>query len=58
MKKFILTMVAFAAFIFVVGSAGAFDNNDITLLQFLVQCAIGIGVEWVALSSLAKKEEK
>jgi hypothetical protein len=58
MKKIILAMVVFAAFIFVVGSVGAFDNSQISFFQCAIQCAIGIGITWIAFAGITKKEEK
>ena len=55
MKKFILGMIVFVAFIFVVGSVGAFDSNTISFAQLLIQCAIGIGTIWVCMGSMNKE---
>lgn len=54
MKKIILAIVCIIAIIFVIGSVGAFERNNISLFQCLIQCAIGIGVEWLILSQAAK----
>jgi hypothetical protein len=58
MKKIILAMVVFAAFIFVVGSVGAFDNSQISFFQCAIQCAIGIGITWIAMRKINNEEEK
>ena len=52
MKNFILALVAFAALIFVIGSACAWCNKDIGLVQLLIQAAIGVGAEWFALKKM------
>lgn len=52
MKKFILALVSVAALIFVIGSACAWSNGNINILQCLIQCAIGIGAEWFALKKM------
>lgn len=51
MKK-ITFVLSFAALILVIGSIGAFDNNDITMLQFLIQFGIGAGIEFFILKNL------
>ena len=52
MKKLILALVSVAALIFVIGSACAWSNGNISILQCLIQCAIGIGAEWLALKKM------
>ena len=54
MKKLILAAIATIAFIFAVGSIGAYDNNTIGFGQLILQCAIAIAVEWLTLKSLNK----
>lgn len=54
MKKLILALISVAAFIFIVGSIGALDNNNITALRCLIQCAIGGCIEWLALRKINK----
>lgn len=52
MKKLILALVAFAALIFVIGSACAWSNGDIGFIRLLIQAAIGVGAEWFALKKM------
>ena len=52
MKNFILVNVGIAAIMFVIGSAGAWDNGSIGFSQMLIQVAIGIAIEWFALKNL------
>lgn len=54
MKNFILVGIAFIAFIFAVGSVGAYDNNTIGFGQFIIQVGIAILVEWFSLKKLDK----
>ena len=50
MKKIILAIAFAASLILVIGSIGAFENEHINGLQCILQCAIGMGIEWLALS--------
>lgn len=52
MKKLILGLLCVASLIFVIGSAGAWDNGNIGLAQMLIQVAIGVVVEWFALKAM------
>jgi uncharacterized membrane-anchored protein YjiN (DUF445 family) len=52
MKKLILALVAFAALVFVIGSACAWSNGDIGFIRLLIQAAIGVGAEWFALKKM------
>jgi hypothetical protein len=52
MKKIILVAVSIAALIFTIGSLGAFDKANIGLTQCLIQCAIGVCAEWLALKNI------
>lgn len=52
MKTLILTLVAFAALIFVVGSACAWSNGDIGFIRLLIQTVIGVCAEWFALKKI------
>lgn len=54
MKKLFFGCLCVAAFIFVIGSVGALDNNSITFLQCAIQVAIGVTVEWFALKNMDK----
>ena len=49
MKNFILVLVTVAAVIFAIGSAGAWCNDQISFVRFLIQEAISVGVEYLAL---------
>ena len=57
MKKLISAFVAFIAFIFVLGSVGAYDNGSINFLQFFFQASIGVLVVWIAFQIMNKKEK-
>ena len=37
-------------FLFVVGTAGALEHNNIGYLQCFIQCLIGFGVMWLGFS--------
>jgi hypothetical protein len=52
MKKLILATLAFIAFVFVLGSVGAYDNGSIGFLRLILQVGIGVLVEWFTLSHL------
>lgn len=52
MKKLILAVVSVAAFFFIVGSVGALENNGISMLQCIIQCAIGATAEWFSLKNM------
>lgn len=54
MKKLILVALMALALIFLVGSVGAFENDNIGFGQLFIQSAISILVEWIALKSLEK----
>lgn len=54
MKKLILVALTALALIFLVGSVGAFENDNIGFGQCFIQCGVSILVEWFALKSLAK----
>jgi hypothetical protein len=51
-KKLILAVVSVAAFFFIVGSVGALENNGISMLQCIIQCAIGATAEWFSLKNM------
>lgn len=52
MKNFILILVCVAAVLFLVGSIGALECNHITTQRCLIQSAIAIIVEWIALKNI------
>ena len=52
MKNLILGAISIVALIFTIGSLGAFEQANIGFGQCLIQCAIGIGIEWLALSRI------
>jgi hypothetical protein len=52
MKKLILAIITVIAFFFVLGSAGALENETITMFQCVVQCMIAAIVEAIALKYL------
>ena len=54
MKKLILAVLVVLAFIFAVGSVGAFDNNTIGFGQLIIQVGISVLVEWFSLRALVK----
>lgn len=49
MKRFILITLAIITLIFAIGTLGAYDNGNIGFVQFLIQTAICVAVEWFAL---------
>ena len=51
MKQIILGFVMVAALIFIIGSCGAWDEGRIGLGQCLIQSAIGIVAEYLALKN-------
>ena len=52
MKNIILVAISVMALIFTIGSLGAFEQDNIGLLQCLIQCVIGIGAEWAILKNI------
>ena len=52
MKTFILALISVVAVIFVIGSACAWSNGNISLIRFLIQAAIGVVAEWLALKNI------
>lgn len=52
MKKLILALLSVASLIFVIGSACAWDNGNIGIFQCIMQCAMGVCVEWFALKKM------
>lgn len=52
MKRIILAFVSVLAFIFAIGSIGAYDHGNIGFWQLIIQVVIAVGVEWFALSRL------
>lgn len=52
MKNFILIPVCVAAVLFLIGSIGALECNHITTQRCLIQSAIAIIVEWIALKNI------
>jgi hypothetical protein len=52
MKKLILAFASIIALVFVIGSVGALEHDNINMLQCVIQCAIGVGIEWFALSKI------
>jgi hypothetical protein len=52
MKNFILTLVSAAAVLFLIGSIGALECNNITIQRCVIQSAIAIAVECVALKNI------
>lgn len=52
MKNIILVTISVVALIFTIGSLGAFEQDNIGLLQCLIQCIIGIGTEWIVLKKI------
>ena len=52
MKRIILAIVTVLAFIFAIGSIGAYDHNNIGFWQLIIQVGIAVGVEWFVLSRL------
>lgn len=51
MKKLTIVL-SLVALILVIGSIGAFENNDISMLQCFIQLAIGVGIEFFTLKGL------
>lgn len=56
MKNLISALIVAIAFIFVLGSVGAFDNGSIGFGQFFLQASIGLLVTWLTLHITTKKE--
>ena len=54
MKKIIFAAIAIVSLFIVIGSIGAFANDNITAFQCLIQSAIGVGAECFALAGLNK----
>ena len=52
MKRIILAIVTVLAFVFAIGSVGAYDHSNIGFWQLIIQVGIAVGVEWFALSWL------
>ena len=52
MKNIILGLLSLIGFLIVLGSAGAWSNGNITLLQCLIQSAIGVGTAWLSLKNM------
>jgi hypothetical protein len=52
MKRTILVFATVLALIFALGSVGAYANESIGFLQFILQCGISTLVAWFALSRL------
>lgn len=52
MKKTIFMIVFIAALIFIIGSIGALECDNISVFQCFIQCAICIGAEIFALRNL------
>jgi hypothetical protein len=46
MKK---VLIALIAFIFILGSVGAYDNNTIGFGQFIIHISISVLIIWIAL---------
>lgn len=57
MKKIVLAIAFAASLILVIGSIGAFENDRISGLQCIIQCAIGVGIEWLALRRIENRGE-
>lgn len=54
MKRIFLTITIVFSLIFLIGSVGAFEANNIGFGQMFIQGCIAILVEWLAIKSLAK----
>lgn len=48
-REFIGGLVSILAFLWVLGTVGALECDNITILQAVVQSAIGIVVGWIGL---------
>lgn len=48
-RSYIGATLATLAFLWVVGTAGALEHNNITCLQAAVQCGLGILAAWAGL---------
>lgn len=48
----ICVVVAFISFLFVLGSAGACDRNEITLIQATIQAAFGLFTMYASITAI------
>ena len=48
-REFIGGLVTILAFLWIVGTAGALEWENITVLQAAVRCAIGVVAGWIGL---------
>lgn len=55
MKRFMLVLLAVLSLVFLVGTIGAFDANNIGFGQCFLQSIIAIAVDYLALYALSKK---
>jgi hypothetical protein len=51
MKRFILITLSIIAFIFAIGTLGAYDKGNIGFIQLLIQSAICVAIEWFSLKN-------
>lgn len=54
MKKLILVALIILAPIFLIGSVGAFEAENIGFGQCVIQSVIAIAIEWLSLRALSK----
>lgn len=54
MKRIFLLILVALSLIFLIGSIGAFEANNIGFGQLFIQAAIATLVEWLSLKALAK----
>ena len=52
MKKLILIAATLIALVAIIGSIGAYDNGNISLIRCLLQVAISVSVECFALKNM------
>ena len=52
MKNIVLSIVFAASLLLLIGSIGALERNNITVMRCFMQSAIAIAIEWFALKNI------